>query len=364
MSKKIILTIFVLFHTIYFFGRDPDGKKSFKEEEVSFENKKDNITLSGTLTYPDQGEKFPVVILISGSGPSNRDESIGKLSPFKTIAEYLSENGFAVLRYDDRGTGKSTGKTFPQHTSADLAGDVEAAIDFLKNNSHVLPGKIGLLGHSEGGMIAPMVAARNTDVAFIVSLAGPGCKITEVMTEQNRLVCESGGISKEFTTRYINLFYTPLLKTIMANNEIPVVRKDIYKNLFDYHKAVPDSEYKSFIGLADTLYAELLIAQLYSPWFKFFLAHNPQTDWEKVTVPVLAINGTKDIQVDAPQNLPCIKECLTRANNKNFKIVSAEGYNHLFQKAKTGSVSEYFTLEGDVSPEILEIVVKWLKELP
>ena len=362
--KIKFLSILFLLQVNFLQAQKSKATKHFKEEEVTFLNKKDSVSLSGTLTYPKKGEKFPVLILISGSGPSTRDESIGKLHPFKTIAEYLSANGYAVLRYDDRGCGKSTGKNYPQHTSADLATDVEAAINFVKSNKHVLPNKIGLLGHSEGGMIAPMVASRSHDVAFIVSLAGPGCKITDVMLQQNKLVFLSSGIPSQFTDRYLNLFFAPLLKTMTAQNEIPVVRKDIYRNLSDYHKMVPDSESKKFVVLPDTLFTELIIAQMYSPWFRYFLSYDPRNDWEKIKQPVLAINGTKDIQVDASQNLPCISECLTKANNKNFKIVSAEGYNHLFQKAKTGSVAEYFTLEGDVSPEILEIILKWLNELP
>jgi uncharacterized protein len=364
MLKKITLCIILLFQI---FNLNAQNKKvvakKFKEEEVRFVNKKDSDTLSGTLTYPLTGEKFPAVILISGSGPSDRDETIfNKYKPFKILAEYLSENGYAVLRYDDRGCGRSTGKPYPKHTSADLAQDVLAAVDYLKTKSNVLANKIGLAGHSEGGMIAPMVAKDNKDIAFIISLAGAGCKITEVMEQQNRAIFSS--YSKTYVDHYIEFCYNPMIKEVISGNDSLTIYKNIVSVYGAYHKAVPDSEFKTFVRIADTLMARICMYQVYTPWFRYFLSYNPTNDWKHVKQPVLALNGTKDVQVDAAQNLACIKAGLTVAENKNFKVLSLEGYNHLFQKAKTGALTEYTTLDDPFDKPVLEIIVKWLNELP
>lgn len=342
--------------------RPQEPKKPFPyiEEEVSFINEKAGIEFSGTLTLPSTGDNFTAVVLVSGSGPQNRDEEILGHKPFLVIANHLARNGFAVLRYDDRGTGKSKG-VFSTATTADFADDAEAAFYFLQNDKRINRQRIGIAGHSEGGLIAPMAAAKNKDVAFVIMLAGPGLSGKEILLLQSELIARADSTPETEIKKN-----TELNKKIY---EIAIKEKDDKKAaekmrvlIDDYWKTLSPETIEK-LG-ADKKILVQGIYQIISPWFRYFLNYDPKNVLTKITCPVLAMNGSRDLQVPAKQNLAAIENYLKKAGNKNFTIKEFEGLNHLFQHSGTGSPTEYITIEETFSPEALDIMTQWLNNLP
>lgn len=332
----------------------PKAPFSYTEEEVVFTNKKDSIILAGTLTIPATKGNYPVVILITGSGPQNRNEEIFEHKPFAVIADDLTKKGIAVLRIDDRGVGKSTG-SFSNSTSADFANDVIAAIDFLKTRTEINPKKIGLIGHSEGGMIAPMVAVQSKDIRFIVLMAGPGTPIDELLVEQSAKAARLAGTNEDLIKSNSDLYsgMYAILKSSESNN--------IERQLTDYLTAgmlkmpegmKPQTEQE----LSQAVENQVKIVT--GKWFRYFIKYNPAENLTKVTCPVLAINGTLDFQVPATSNLKAIGAALTR--NKHFKLVELSGLNHLFQEATTGAFDEYAKIEQTISPKTLDVMSAWI----
>lgn len=351
MKKIFILVILSVQAT---FAQTP----TFKSEEVNYWNTADSAHIFGTLTMPETGSKFPAVILITGSGTQDRDETMFGHKPFKIIAEYLSGRGFAVLRLDDRGAGKSTfGKNFRNVTSENFARDVISGINYLKTLKEVNPKKIGLIGHSEGGFIAPMVAVQTRDVAYIVSMAGGGVTgrvIAANQIETIRLKRGEDTLSvKEF------LVFNDKILEIATNNEDIKAREEKMRQLLntisDEIKTKNDIKGKEESFIKNQL-------KIGIPWVKFYLNHDPADDWMKVKCPVLALNGTKDTQVDANLHLPAIENALKKGKNKHYKIVKLEGLNHLFQHATTGLTDEYAKIKEDFAPEALQIMGDWLIE--
>jgi fermentation-respiration switch protein FrsA (DUF1100 family) len=323
--------------------QEPKKPFPYHEQEVSYRNPLAKNTLSGTLTIPTGEGPFPAVLLINGSGQQDRDESILGHKPFLVMADYLTRRGIAVLRVDDRGTGKSTGDV--EHaTTADFASDAEASLLFLKSRPEVNTRKIGIVGHSEGGMIAPMIAARSTDVAFIVMMAGTAVPGDQVLYEQVRLGNQAAGVPGD-----------KIAETIAQEREI----LGLVKNTKDDIELEKQLRAK-IAGKIPENQVELQIRALKSPWFRYFLGYDPATALRKVTVPVLAINGSKDTQVSAAQNLPVIRKSLTTAGNRDHEEVELPGLNHLFQTAKTGSPAEYAQIEETISPMALEKVGDWI----
>jgi uncharacterized protein len=304
-------------------------------------------TLAGTLTIPQGKGPFPAVLLITGSGPQDRDESLLGHKPFLVLSDWLTRKGIEVLRADDRGMGKSTG-VFGTATTADFATDVEAGVAFLKTRPEVNAKKIGLIGHSEGGIIAPMVAARNPDVGCIVMLAGSGVPGDQILVEQRKLIAEAGGMSKEQAEKEA-LEERAVLALVVKEKDSPELEKDLRAGL---EKDVKEPE----------LGAQVKV--LTSPWFRYFLAYDPGPALKKVKCPVLALNGEKDLQVPPDLNLPTISKALTEGGNKNFEVVELPGLNHLFQTATTGSPTEYATIEETMSPVVLGKVSEWILKLP
>lgn len=324
----------------------PQEPKTFpyQREEVTFTNPKAGNQLSGTLTLPESGKASKVVVLISGSGAQDRNSAFVGMDhqPFLVWSDWLTRNGVAVLRYDDRGVGKSTGNHVTA-TSADFADDVEAAVKYLNSKQDLKGMQIGLMGHSEGGMIAPMVATRNPLVKFMVLLAAPGIPITQLMEKQS--------------LDQLRLLGAPdsVITTAMA------ATKDIYKAI------VRDKDLSTSV-FQKKIEQELKLAagaatQYSTPWFRYFINVNPAEYLSKVKCPVLALNGTLDMQVNSEANLKGIETNLHKAGNRKFEIVSLEGLNHLFQKAKTGSVQEYGELTETVNPAALQKVAAWINKL-
>jgi len=323
--------------------QDPKKPYPYRAEDVKYQNKSAGIELGATLTLPQGKGPFPAVVLITGSGPQDRNESVFGHRPFLVLADYLTRKGIAVLRADDRGVGGSTGD-FNKATSADFATDKEAGIAYLKTRPEIDSHKIGLVGHSEGGLIAPMVAARNRDVAFIVMMAGPGVPGDQVIAEQTRLILEAQGTSHERAAKK-GADELENLTLVKQEKDPAVAEKKLRERLAGQ---IPEAQ----IGEA--------ILKVNSPWMRYFVNYDPAESLRKVTCPVLALNGEKDLQVSPKQNLPPIRQALEAAGNKHFEVVELPGLNHLFQTAKTGSPNEYAQIEETISPVALEKIAVWI----
>jgi fermentation-respiration switch protein FrsA (DUF1100 family) len=333
--------------------QEPVKPYPYHEEEVLFENKKDGVTLAGTLTLPQKNGVFPAVVLISGSGAQNRDEEIFGHKPFLVIADYLTRNGVAVLRFDDRGTAASTGD-LNTATSYDLSRDVEAGVKYLQARKEINKKKIGLLGHSEGGVIAPMVAARNKDVAFIVLLAGSGVRGDKVLLQQQSLISEASGVSEE-ERKQAGSINEGAFKIVLQSADTAQLKATLTDYLRHAGKSISDDEKSNDSFIASAL------SQLTSPWVQYFIRYDPAPALEKVKCPVLAINGEKDLQVSAKENLAAIKAALAKGGNKRVTVQEFSGLNHLFQECKTGLPKEYATIEQTFSPVALNEILTWIK---
>jgi fermentation-respiration switch protein FrsA (DUF1100 family) len=324
--------------------QNPVKPYPYREKDVSYANPAGDNTLAATLTIPHGKGPFPAVLLIAGSGPNDRDETVFGHKPFLVLSDYLTRKGIVVLRADKRGIGKSTGN-YAAATSADFAVDAEAGVAFLKTRSEVDPRRIGLIGHSEGGMVAPMVAARNRDVAFLVMMAGDGVPGDQIIVEQVRLLSEVAGASKEKTAEAAAQ-ERELLDVVVKEQDPAVREKELHTKL------LADGMQEEQIGAS--------IKALTSPWFRYTLTYDPATALRKVSCPVLALNGSLDLQVPPAQNLPAIRKALEEGGNKHFEAVELPGLNHLFQPAKTGSPTEYAQIEETISPVALDKIASWI----
>ncbi len=334
--------------------QEPSLPFPYQVEEVIFENPGANLQLAGTLTLPKGIEKPPVAILISGSGPQDRDESIAGHKPFLVLADHLTRHGIAVLRYDDRGTAKSTGN-HATATTADFATDVESAMQYLRSRPDIDSNKMGLIGHSEGGIIAPIVAARSKDVAFMVLLASTGVSGKELSLMQAQSLRTFDVPDEEafmaFNERAIDL--------AASDEELEVIRTQLTQHYNSVRSVMASmmpegSDLDAFIGQQ--------VSQMTSPWSRFFYNYNPADELEKVKdCPVLSLNGTKDLQVLANVNQSEIKKALEKAENKDVTIVKIENLNHLFQECETGAMSEYGQIEQTFSPKALTIISDWIQ---
>jgi pimeloyl-ACP methyl ester carboxylesterase len=284
------------------------------------------------------------VLLIVGSGPHDRDESLMGHKPFLVLADYLTRKGIVVLRADKRGVGKSTGDAATA-TTADYATDAEAGVAYLKSRPEVDSHKIGLIGHSEGGVIAPMAAARNRDVAFIVMMAGTGVPGDQIIVEQLRLITEAGGAGKEKVAKDA-ANERELLALVETEKDDAVLDRKLREKLAA--NGMPEGQ----IGPS--------IKAVASPWFHYFLTYDPATALRKVACPVLAINGSLDLQVPPAQNLPAIRKALEDGGNKHYEVDELPGLNHLFQTAKTGAPSEYGEIEETISPLAMDKMAGWI----
>ena len=337
--------------------QEPTKPYPYYSEDITFENKKAGINLAGTLTLPKKEGVFPVVILISGSGPQNRDEELLGHKPFLVLSDYLTKNGVAVLRFDDRGTALSKGD-FKTATSADFATDVEAGIDYLKTRKEINKKEIGLIGHSEGGLIAPMVASKSKDVLFIVLLAGTGIKGDKLLLLQQKLIGKASGISDDDLQKS-EVINRKAFDIVNHSNNLEQLRTDLTKYIKQQLKDNPNAEKPA--GMSDDDFINLQVKQVANPWMQYFIKYNPASALEKVKCPVLAINGEKDLQVPPKENLEAIKKALTKGGNKNTTTKELPNLNHLFQECKTGSPDEYAKIEQTFSPIALTEILKWVQ---
>jgi pimeloyl-ACP methyl ester carboxylesterase len=323
--------------------QEPKPPYPYLTEDVTFSSAADGVTMAGTLIMPPAGGgKHPAVILVSGSGPQDRDEQLMGHKPFWILADFLARRGFAVLRYDDRGFGKSTGR-FTGSTSTDFSRDAEGALNYLAKRAEIDPKRIGFIGHSEGGIISPMVAVRRPEVAFLVLMAGTGVHGKDVMEEQAKRILKAAGVDEKVIEEN-----TATQKTIMdilaKQPDDAAARKMIIESM----EGKPNAEATAQMGA--------------SPWFREFSFYDPAPALEKVKCPVLAVNGELDLQVLAEQNLPSIEAALKKGGNREYRIVRLPKLNHLFQTARTGHPTEYGQIEETMAPVALQTIATWLRQ--
>lgn len=334
--------------------------KPFREEELTFQN--GDITLAGTLTLPLTDGPYPAAVLITGSGPQNRDEELFGFRPFRIIAEYLSAQGVAVLRYDDRGVGGSSGNT-SQSTSADFATDVQAALRLLSARDDIDGSRIGLIGHSEGALIAPMVAAADgSQVAFLVLLAGMAVSGEQILLAQGERILRSNGAPPEMIEE--NRQVQREIFQAARTGEWAEVEQNMRQAMREMLEKMP-AEQRSQISDVDQ-YVDINVrnqlAFSRSPWFKYFLDVDPASILEQVRAPVLALYGDLDLQVPADINIRPLETALKKAGNEDVTTMTLLGANHLFQEARTGSPNEYPRLEKKFIGGFLEALSSWILE--
>jgi pimeloyl-ACP methyl ester carboxylesterase len=302
------------------------------------------VTLACTLTVPRGKGPFPGAVLITGSGAQDRDEAVGQRRPFQVLADDLARRGVAVLRCDDRGFAKSTGD-FGSATSLDFSQDTESEAAFLRARHEIDPGRVGLIGHSEGGMIAPMVAARDPKIAFIVLMAGPGAPVRELMSAQRAAVAKVNGVDPEVIARN-GAEFAKLDQAVIEATSSGAAEAAVTRIMQADTPAMPAGA----VGLQAKYFS--------SPWYRFFIAYDPRIALARVKVPILAINGSKDVQVVPGVNLPPIREA-TKAN-LDATVVELPGLNHLFQTAETGSPREYDRIEESIAPLAVQTIGDWV----
>jgi len=328
--------------------QNPSKPYPYREEEISFSNSAAGVSLAGTLTFPKGAGPFPAALLLAGSGPHDRDEGLANHRPFLILADHLTRKGIAVLRYDKRGIGKSTGSA-DQATTLDLAADARAAIAYLKTRKEIDPARIALIGHSEGAMIAPLLASQTKDVAWVVLLAAPATIGEDTLLHQSELIGRVGGLTDEQLQASLDFDH--------AAYDLVRTEKDTASLNEKLNHLVKGS------GLAAAMPPAVLEPQLRmmeSPWFRFFLDYDPLPMLKALQVPVLALYGQKDLQVPVKPNLALLRQALQDGGNKDADVRELPELNHLFQHAYSGTPTEYAAIEETFSPEALQIISDWL----
>lgn len=344
--------------------QEPNPPFPYHVEDVSYETKAPGVTIAGTLTLPQGDGPFPGVILISGMGPKDRDSSMGGHKPFAVLADHLTRNGIAVLRFDKRGVGKSTGTYDLSITSKEFAADVLAGVKFFRRHPSIDRKKIGLIGSSEGGMIAPMVATECADISFLVLMAGVVETNAKLAVKQAGAQMRADGASEGLLSRDYAL-RTAILETIRQEPNIKTAKQLCMATLEEYFKNLPAdiAQEAEQIHFAFThAKAEQMIGMFNSPWYRFFLNYNPVEMLKKVTVPVLAINGDLDHIVPSKRSLNLILKTLNKAGNNKVTTTEFPHMNHQFQTCQTGAIKEYTALEETIAPQVLDTIAEWIKE--
>lgn len=335
----------------------------YKRKSVSFPGGADGVQLAGELTLPEKGKPAALIVLVSGSGPQDRNAYLGSQinhSPFLILSDYLTRQGYGVLRYDERGVAESTG----QHqtaTTADLADDAAAAVAFLKQQPAYKKLPVGMIGHSEGGLIAPMVATEKQPLDFVILLAAPGYRTDSLMLAQRRRVAAAMGMPEVLVRRdepalragYQFIRNNPQLSSAAYVEGLYAVFEQQLDNL---PKALRNS-------ITDPRkFNQQYVAPLSSPWMRYFLSIDPQKYLQKLTIPLLALNGTKDTQVPPMENLNAIRQAMAINGNQDASVLPVIDLNHLFQPAQTGAPQEYGTIETTFDPATLTLIGQWLGE--
>ena len=357
-----IYCIPLLFSIFLLIGCKPDKSVSQEtsinpvSEDIVFINLKDSIELAGTISLPKKEGKFPAVILISGNGKHNRDEEFGDHKPFLDISNYFTKNGIAVLRYDKRGVGASEGD-YNSATSFNFAEDVRSALKYLLTRSDIQKDNIGLIGHSEGGLIAPIVAVNNSDVAFIISLAGPSIAGDQVLLSQQKAIAKAKGMNKN-----------EIEESQRVNREaFEIVKRytdviELKRKMTTYVKEISENDPDKPENMTFEEYVNAQVNGILNPWMINFLRYKPEQYIQQVTCPVFALNGSKDLQVLSKDNLAEWKRILAASNNSNVTVEELPNLNHLFQNCETGLPDEYETLSESFAPAVMEKMIKWIEK--
>ena len=355
MTKKIFLSCLFLNLSILSVWsqkvQEPKEPYPYISEDVTYTNKTDNIVLSGTLTFPKNPKKVPVVILISGSGPQDRNSELMGHKPFLVLADNLTKKGIAVLRIDDRGTGKSQG-VYNESSLNDFKKDTEFAIEYLKTRKEIDPKKIGLIGHSLGGVIASIIAANSNEASFIILLAGTGLRGDKLMLLQKEIIERKMGIGEEGIAvgqKNIGGAYDIILKSTSDKNKLEADLEKYFSEVFG--AALPANQLK------------ILSKQLTLPWLADFIKFDPATSLVNVRCPLLALNGSNDTQVPAKENLTAIKEYVQKSGNKHVTVMEIPNLNHLFQESETGLPQEYASIQETFSLTAMNIISDWIIQI-
>lgn len=341
----------------------PKPPFNYVSEDVEYDNADKSVHYGATFTRPKGDGKYPAVIIISGSGTQDRDGTILGHKLYWVLADYLTKNGIAVLRVDDRGAGKSTlGNDIKDATSRTFSYDVETSLNYLLTRNDVDKKHVGLIGHSEGGIIAPMVAARRKDVNFIVLWGAPEVGGLKINTAQNAYALKQAGANETQINAYSEL-NNKILGLFASSPNVDTLDARIAPVFNTWQKAqTPETLTALHAGNISAPAVFPQFNQLYNKvWMRYFVTYDPTTDLSKVKCAVLAVNGEKDTQVDATSNLGLIKDVLTKNGNKNFEIKPLPGLNHLLQTAQTGDLSEYEKIEETISPDAMKIISDWIK---
>lgn len=329
----------------------------YRSETVTYPGGADGVTLAGTLTLPEGSGPFPAVLLITGSGPQDRDETLLGHKPFLVLADHLTRRGIAVLRVDDRGVGQSTGD-FAAATTLDFAADARAGVQYLAGRAEIDSRRIGLAGHSEGALVAPLVAADNSDVAFVVLLAAPGVTGEQIMYRQGQLLLAAMGADEAAQKMQL----TTQQRMFAAVKEEPdtLKLKERLQAVVDELKAELSEEERAQLDKQRAA-TDAQIDAVTTPWFRYFLTYDPVPTLQKLRCPVLAVVGQRDLQVEPAQNIPAIEAALKAARNPDFRVQELPGLNHLFQTCRTGSVAEYGQIEETFAPAALAAIGDWIE---
>jgi dienelactone hydrolase len=341
----------------------PKPPYNYNVDSVEYDNADKTVHLGATFTYPKTNATFVTVVMITGSGLQDRDETLLGHKPFAVIADYLTNHGFAVLRVDDRNTGKSKGDVM-NATSADFANDVITSIQYLLTRKEVDKNKIGVIGHSEGGFIAPMIYTKWPQLSFIISLAGTGVSGADILLKQ-----QTDPLKNIVSNVAYNAYYSLTKQTLQtihdhSKENDSLILNRIKKVFADWKESQPDSVLYALNAktASPEIYANVQVKPELKPWLKYFIATEPDEFWSKTKCPVLVLNGDKDVQVYAEQNTKAITASLQKAGNKNVTVKIFQGLNHLFQHCTKCIVSEYASIEETFSPEVLEMMNQWLQQ--
>jgi len=325
--------------------QDPIKPYPYIAEDIYFKQQPEGFKLAGTITRPQGDGPFPAVVLVTGSGSQNRDEELLGHRPFLVLADALTRSGIVVLRYDDRGFAESEGDASAA-TSLDFANDAESAVHYLKSLPYVDAGNIGILGHSEGGIIAPIVAQRNRDLAFLVLMAGSGVDGVAVLEDQTAAILRAQQAPEPY-----------IAQTVQTNLDIYATVLDEGRTLEERKEAVLQTLLA--MGMSEDQ-ARAQVSALFLPWYMTFLTLDPSDYLKGLTVPVLILNGTKDTQISAALHVPAIRKALLAGGNTRNTIKVYEGLNHLFQPAETGAPEEYGNIDITIDIKVLEDISKWI----
>jgi fermentation-respiration switch protein FrsA (DUF1100 family) len=326
--------------------QEPKHPFPYRSEEVTVTS--GDVRLAGTFTSPSSGGPFPAVLLVTGSGPQDRDETLFGHKPFLVLSDYLTRAGIAVLRLDDRGTGKSTG-SFKEAGLKEFTSDAVNAVEWLKARKEVNGAKIGIVGHSEGGIVGPLAATATRDVAFVVMMAGPGVPFEQLLREQSAAIMRSAGASDAAIEQSASV-QARIFAVLREEPDEAKARQRLQQLVQDLNSKSPQ------IGEL----VEAQMATLLSPEIRSAMQYDPAGTLRKLACPVLAVDGSLDLQVSADQNLPAIAAALAAGHNPDYAVEKLPGLNHLFQTAKTGAITEYGQIEETMSPRALKVIADWI----